>query len=62
MPELTEHQKGQRDIREWLQHNKPEDIEWKIGVCKENYPHDKPHYQPYYNAMLAELRSALEAR
>jgi hypothetical protein len=60
MPDFTEYQKGLRDIREWLQHN--DDIAWKINVCKQNYPHDKPSVQPYYNAMLNELEKAQKSK
>lgn len=49
---------GQRDILDWLAHNKPDDITWKIGVCLKNYPSDLG-IQPYYDAMLDALRQRL---
>jgi len=54
---LTEYERGLRDIREWLQHSPAKYIDWKIGICQQNYP-DNPRRQPYYDAMLAELRKA----
>ena len=55
---VTEYERGQRDIQDWLTHNRKEDIPWKIERCLENYP-DNPYYQPYYDAMLVALREAM---
>jgi hypothetical protein len=57
---MDQYQRGLRDIREWLQVNHPKHIDWKIDICLDNYPHDKPQYHPYYDAMLDELRKAKE--
>lgn len=58
---MTQYEQGQRDIQDWLAHNRKEDIPWKIEVCQQNYP-DNPYYQPYYDAMLEELRKQGEQR
>ena len=58
--QLTEYQKGQRDIEEWLAHNpRKELLLWKIRVCMDNYP-TKSRYQPYYDAMLVALCQRIE--
>jgi hypothetical protein len=53
----SKYEQGLCDIREWLSHGNVKEIDLKISFCQENYP-DDPHYQPYYDAMLEELRKA----
>ena len=47
--------------RNWLKVNPTEYIAHKIRTCQENYPHDKPRYAPYYDAMIEELRRVQSA-